>query len=79
MGNTMARLSRLETLTNTVPLAGSAAPVEAWARARATPRSVAIPMTSPVDRISGPRTVSTPGNRPNGRTAAFTATWRSRR
>ena len=34
-------------------------------------------MPSPVDRISGPRTGSAPGNRANGSTAAFTATWRS--
>ncbi len=31
-------------------------------------------MTSPVDFISGPRIVSTPGNRENGRTASLTAT-----
>ena len=32
-----------------------------------------MPMTSPVERISGPSTESTPWNRPNGRTASFTA------
>ena len=32
-------------------------------------------MTSPVDRISGPSTVSTPGNRANGNTASLTPTW----
>ena len=37
-----------------------------------------MPMTSPVERISGPSTVSTPGNRPNGSTAAFTADVRQR-
>ena len=31
-------------------------------------------MTSPVERISGPRAVSTSGNRLNGNTASFTAT-----
>ena len=31
-----------------------------------------MPMTSPVERISGPRTASTPWNRPNGRTASLT-------
>ena len=30
-------------------------------------------MTSPVERISGPSTVSTPWNRPKGSTASFTA------
>ena len=35
-----------------------------------------MPMTSPVERISGPRTVSTEGNRPKGSTASLTATWR---
>ncbi len=32
-------------------------------------------MTSPVDFISGPSTVSTPGKRLNGNTASLTATW----
>ena len=36
-----------------------------------------MPITSPVERISGPRIVSTPGNRANGNTASFTATWAS--
>ena len=36
----------------------------------------AIPITSPVERISGPRIVSTPGNFANGKTLSFTATWR---
>jgi hypothetical protein len=31
-------------------------------------------MTSPVERISGPRMVSTPGNFANGNTDSFTAT-----
>jgi hypothetical protein len=30
------------------------------------------PITSPVDFISGPRMVSTPGNLTNGNTASFT-------
>ncbi len=33
-----------------------------------------MPMTSPVERISGPSRVSTPGNRLKGRTASFTLT-----
>src|SRR5213593_2375531 len=32
-------------------------------------------MTSPVDRISGPRTVSTPGNLTKGKTDSLTAMW----
>ena len=34
-------------------------------------------MTSPVDRISGPSTVSTPGKRANGNTASLTPIWSS--
>ena len=32
-------------------------------------------MTSPVERISGPRKGFTPSNRENGKTTALTATW----
>jgi hypothetical protein len=32
-------------------------------------------MTSPVERISGPSTVSTPAKRANGNTASLTAMW----
>ncbi len=39
-------------------------------KARANDRSQ--PITSPVERISGPRIVSTPGKRAKGRTASFT-------
>ena len=34
-----------------------------------------MPMTSPVERISGPRMMSTPGKRAKGKTASLTATW----
>ena len=34
-----------------------------------------MPITSPVERISGPSRVSTPGNRLNGSTASLTETW----
>jgi hypothetical protein len=74
-GKTIARLSRFATLTNTVPLVGSACPAATMALARAAPGSASIPMTSPVERISGPRIVSVPGNRPNGSTAALTAVY----
>ena len=71
-GNTIARLSRFATDTNTVPDVGRPAPLATNAFASAMPGSASIPMTSPVDFISGPSTVSTPANRPNGSTAAFT-------
>ena len=35
-----------------------------------------MPMTSPVERISGPRMVSAPGNLANGNTLSFTAVCR---
>ena len=69
----MARLSRFATDTNAVPEVGRPAPLATSALASAAPGSASIPITSPVDFISGPRIVSTPGNRPNGSTAAFTA------
>ncbi len=34
-----------------------------------------MPMTSPVERISGPRMVSTSSNFTNGKTDSLTATW----
>jgi hypothetical protein len=71
-GKTIARLSRLATDTKTVPSVGSDVPVATNALARAVPASASMPITSPVERISGPSTVSTPGNRPKGSTAAFT-------
>ena len=40
----------------------------------AMPNDPAPPITSPVDFISGPRMVSTPGNRTNGNTGLFTNT-----
>ena len=38
----------------------------------ASPKVSPTPITSPVDFISGPRMVSTPGNLTNGNTASFT-------
>ena len=46
------------------------APICAFRKARGKSRSQ--PMTSPVDRISGPSSVSTPGKRAKGITASFT-------
>src|SRR5439155_7775957 len=57
-----ARLSRLATDTKAVPVLGRLRPADSRAFASANPRESAMPMTSPVERISGPRTVSAPGN-----------------
>src|SRR3970282_1068572 len=38
-----------------------------------------MPITSPVDFISGPSTASTPGNFTNGKTDSLTAMWASSR
>ena len=67
--------------TTTGPSCASAASVRRssaspWA-SRASELAVSgatTSMTSPVERISGPRTGSAPGNRENGSTAAFTLT-----
>ena len=75
IGTTAAR-SRGATLTNAVPPAGSRLDAATWLLANAAGKSVAIPITSPVDRISGPSTMSTPGNFANGNTASFTETYR---
>ena len=78
-GKIIDRLSRLATETNARPLTGSDPYTAAWAFAYAVPNATSMPITSPVERISGPSTVSTPcparsRNRPNGSTASFTAT-----
>ena len=41
------------------------------------PKPESRPITSPVERISGPSSTSTPGKRAKGNTASFTATWAS--
>ncbi len=83
-GSTIQGLSASLTETNTAPAAGSTVPPPSWllakarakAGARPSPgRRQSRPMTSPVERISGPSTVSTPGKRANGNTASFTAMW----
>jgi hypothetical protein len=43
--------------------------------ANAAPNFPSIPITSPVDFISGPRSVSTSGNLMKGNTASLTLTW----
>ena len=60
---------------NTVPLAGSRVPAASWLLAKARPNVTSTPMTSPVERISGPRTASDSGKREKGSTASFTAMW----
>ena len=57
-----------------MPPSGSRCPTARCALANATPKLEAPPITSPVDFISGPRIVSTPGNRTNGNTGLFTNT-----
>ena len=57
------------------PLSGSRSPAAIWLLANARPKVRSMPMTSPVERISGPSRVSTSGKRLNGSTASFTATW----
>ena len=69
----MARLSRFFTLMKTVPFCGQVLPGGHWALAKAIPKSWSMPMTSPVDFISGPRSVSTPGKRLKGKTDSLTA------
>ena len=64
--------SSLLTLINAVPEVGRIAPAPAWDLTKAHPKSLSIPMTSPVDFISGPRSTSTPANFVNGNTASFT-------
>ena len=51
---------------------GKVAPAPACDLAKAQPKSASIPMTSPVDFISGPNSTSTPGNLLNGNTDSFT-------
>ena len=70
------------TETKTVPLRGRLVPPPIWLLAKAISNEPSMPITSPVDSISGPSTVSTPGKRAKGNTASFTARclgrWRSR-
>ena len=65
-----------DTLMNTPPASGSGLPPACWLFTKAMPGSWSRPITSPVDFISGVRRTSQPGNRANGSTASFTATWR---
>ncbi len=60
-----------------MPESGSRVPAAIWLLANARPNVMSTPMTSPVERISGPSRVSTPGKRSKGSTASFTLTWSS--
>src|SRR6266481_7156392 len=57
---------------NTVPLSGIGVPALNWALPNASPKFSPTPITSPVERISGPSAGSTPGNLLNGNTGDFT-------
>jgi len=66
-------LSAFLTLTKTLPWSGSLTPAATCDLRNASANDSPTPMTSPVDFISGPRIVSTPGNLMNGNTASLTA------
>src|SRR6185503_10546066 len=65
-------LSGFLTLTNTLPLLGRRTPAASCDLTNASANDSPTPITSPVDFISGPRIVSTPGNLMNGNTASLT-------
>ena len=65
-------LSRSLTLMKMVPLSGSGVPALNCALTNASPKFSPTPMTSPVERISGPSAGSTPGNLLNGKTGLLT-------
>ena len=59
---------------NTAPESGKVEPAAICDLAKAAPNDESMPMTSPVDFISGPSPTSTFGKRWNGNTASFTET-----
>ena len=63
------------TVTSTAPLSGRPPSTLICDLAKAIPNESAIPITSPVERISGPRIRSTPWSLLKGKTASFTATY----
>src|SRR5437870_1891617 len=73
---TAAAFSVSGTEMNALPARGRKVPAAICALANAAPKLPSIPITSPVDFISGPSTVSTPGNLMKGKTASLTLTWR---
>jgi hypothetical protein len=68
---TARSLSLFFTVITTVPLRGRREPAPSWLLSMASPKVRPAPITSPVDRISGPRMGSTPGNLLNGNTASL--------
>src|SRR6185437_16567401 len=68
-------LSESVTVINTTPSSGSPFDAASCDFANAAPNESAMPMTSPVERISGPSTGSVPGNLLNGKTASLTETY----
>ena len=60
-------MSSSRTETKTVPERGRSTPAPSCDLAKASAKSVSRPMTSPVDFISGPSSVSTPGKRAKGK------------
>ena len=61
-----AGLSVSHTLMKTLPSSGSSTPAPACALPNAAGKSSAMPITSPVDFISGPSSASVPWSRWNG-------------
>ena len=55
-----------------MPVGGSATPAASCDLNSASPKVRPTPITSPVERISGPSSVSTPGNLAKGKTASLT-------
>ncbi|MNM93277.1 hypothetical protein D3C81_1056460 [compost metagenome] len=55
-----------------MPFSGRREPAASWLLNSASPNTLPTPITSPVERISGPSTGSTPGNLLNGNTASLT-------
>jgi len=70
---TMPFLSVSLTLMKTFPWTGSGWPAAICYFAKAMPKLVSNPITSPVDFISGPSMGSTPGNLEKGSTDSLTA------
>jgi hypothetical protein len=68
---TARALSLFFTVITTVPLARQARAGAELALEHGLAEGAATPITSPVDRISGPRIGSTPGNLLNGNTASL--------
>ena len=72
--STASGLCRSLTLKKMQPFAGSGTPALSCALPKASPKFSPTPITSPVERISGPSAGSTPGNLLNGNTGLFTHT-----